>query len=356
MDKALETKYMIPFWDSDIIYNETVWPLLEEDGTVKPVSLLYPIDEIIEVTDSTLEKSYAKGVDYDVADGKLVILPGGAIPCTTYDAYYPAEAAPDGTTFARTGGGFITFGEGSRLHELQITVTYRTAGKWDGPIPEKQGKNISHFLNKLKENKPVSVLFYGDSITTGANSSGNVGAKPYAKDWCQLVTDALADTYHCTNITYKNTAVGGTTSEWGKDQAKDLAAAQEPDLAFIAFGMNCGSARMAPEVFQDNIRGIMETILAARPDCQFVLIATTLANKEVHGFFGNQPLYYDALKTLAEEYNGKGIGTAVANMTEMHTYLLSKKRFADMTGNNVNHPNDFLARVYAQVVTETISV
>ena len=36
--------------------------------------------------------------------------------------------------------------------------------------------------------------------------------------------------------------------------------------------------------------------------------------------------------------------------------LLEKKRFFDMTGNNVNHPNDFLASVYAQTILKILGV
>ena len=42
-------------------------------------------------------------------------------------------------------------------------------------------------------------------------------------------------------------------------------------------------------------------------------------------------------------------------MTAMHIDLLKANRFRDMSGNNVNHPNDFLARVYAQVVLQTVA-
>ena len=41
-------------------------------------------------------------------------------------------------------------------------------------------------------------------------------------------------------------------------------------------------------------------------------------------------------------------------MTGMHASLLEKKRYADMTGNNVNHPNDYLARVYAPTLFATL--
>ena len=47
-------------------------------------------------------------------------------------------------------------------------------------------------------------------------------------------------------------------------------------------------------------------------------------------------------------------GTALVPMTEIHQYLLTKKRYDDMNGNGVNHPNDFLARIYGQAVCQTL--
>jgi len=37
-------------------------------------------------------------------------------------------------------------------------------------------------------------------------------------------------------------------------------------------------------------------------------------------------------------------------MTSVHGELLRHKAYQDMTGNNINHPNDYLARWYAQVI------
>ena len=74
-----------------------------------------------------------------------------------------------------------------------------------------------------------------------------------------------------------------------------------------------------------------------------------LANKDVAGFAGYQEDYLPELLALEEE------GTAVADLTSIHKYLITKKRYFDMTGNNVNHPNDFFARFYAQVILQTVS-
>jgi hypothetical protein len=43
-------------------------------------------------------------------------------------------------------------------------------------------------------------------------------------------------------------------------------------------------------------------------------------------------------------------GVAFVDVTTAHDKLLAKKAYVDMTGNGVNHPNDFLGRWYAQLI------
>ena len=64
--------------------------------------------------------------------------------------------------------------------------------------------------------------------------------------------------------------------------------------------------------------------------------------------YGNQIKFAEKLLELETE------GVVVANMTRLHQDLLKRKNYADMTGNNINHPNDYLARVYAQVLLKTM--
>lgn len=55
------------------------------------------------------------------------------------------------------------------------------------------------------------------------------------------------------------------------------------------------------------------------------------------------------LYDIADEFGG-----AVASISELHDYILTKKRFIDMTGNNVNHPNDFMHRLHTQYYLEML--
>ena len=61
-------------------------------------------------------------------------------------------------------------------------------------------------------------------------------------------------------------------------------------------------------------------------------------------------LYLPKLQQLAQEE----VGVALADVTTLHKEYLAVKNYRDMTGNNVNHPNDFLMRLYAQTIVKTI--
>jgi hypothetical protein len=56
------------------------------------------------------------------------------------------------------------------------------------------------------------------------------------------------------------------------------------------------------------------------------------------------PLYREALASLT------GPGVALADVTSLWQEMLRRKREVDLTGNGVNHPNDFGHRVYAQAI------
>ena len=62
------------------------------------------------------------------------------------------------------------------------------------------------------------------------------------------------------------------------------------------------------------------------------------------------PNVTDTPEALEEKYP-----LAVADLTQIHSDLLATgKQYRDMTGNNINHPNDYLIRVYAQVLLKTL--
>lgn len=340
-------KYMKYLWDTEIVYNESVYPLENKDGGISPIGLMYEPVCILSVRDSFLKTEYKKGVDYDLKDGRLVILKSGSIPRVKYNEYW-LDYEISGHSFPRTGGGYVLYGQGEPFLSRQLAVTYIHLDKWEGEMPKGKSNLLPKTLARLENREELKMVFYGDSISEGCNSSGFHNVEPYADDWCTMVTRYLTWKYDNPSISMINASVGGMDSAWGYNNVKNIAKLN-PDLVVVAFGMNDGTARIPVKTYARNIGKIVERIRLANEDCEFVLVATMLANEDVAGFAGYQEDYLPALLDL------EGEGVAVADMTTVHKYLLAKKRYFDMTGNNVNHPNDFLARFYAQVVVETIT-
>jgi hypothetical protein len=68
-----------------------------------------------------------------------------------------------------------------------------------------------------------------------------------------------------------------------------------------------------------------------------------------------QHTYEAAMIPMTEDYWSRGIPCAVVPMTTMSRWILSHKRFCDVSGNNINHPNDFIVRLYASTLLHTLT-
>ena len=189
----------------------------------------------------------------------------------------------------------------------------------------------------------MKIVFYGNSIETGANSSAFLNRPPFMPGWPELIVYNLRE-YYSAQVDFSNQSVGGMLAQWGADKAAERVVPQKPDLVIIGFGMNDGTFKVSPEKYSDNIKRIIATVREQHPSTEFILIAPMLANPHATQN-GLQALYKAELVKLT------GNGVAIADITSLHRYLLQKKSYQDMTGNNVNHPNDYLARWYAQFIT-----
>ncbi len=335
---------MAPVWEGDTSYMETVLPVESQYGGIEPIQLLYPIDEILEVKNAELTVTYKKGVDYAVSGGKLIIADDGAIPIMSYEEFHPTTGQMG---FEDVNGGYICFSEGDYFHSKQIVVTYTHTEEYEGYIPEGKRDLLGNVYAKLQKGEEIDLLVFGDSISVGANSSGFIEASPYIPTYPELFAKQLAAVYD-SRINLVNPSVGGMGVDWGLTQIDTiLSLRSRVDLAVIAFGMNDG--RMASATFAQKIGELANKVREKNPDADVMLVATMLPNPDARGFNLNQSKFYDAMVEMCEQE-----GVAIVNMTGMHESLLQRKNYADMTGNNVNHPNDYMARVYAQTLFATL--
>lgn len=346
----LET-YILPFWEGETVYYETVLCVGEEDCA----QLLYPIDEVVGVYNYGLDKQYIEGIDYEIVDHKIKRLKGGNLPYCPIDEYYLEEKAQypikivNNREVAPKGKKFFSFGEEDSFSKYQIAVTYRHSAQNDSLIPASKNKIFKNFTAKLKSGK-ASMIFYGDSITTGCNSSGTpMGGNtlPFAESFPVMVYKKLQNVFGA-QIEYGNTAVGGWSTYQGVNAFNERVLDKNYDFLVLAFGMNDGETET--NVYYERTEKMVLDFKEKNPNGEVLLVSTTYPNTE-SDWVKNQPFFAKELYKLEDKYPFVG----VADMTKMHYNLLETgKRYRDMTGNNVNHPNDFLARVYAQVVLKAI--
>ena len=241
-------------------------------------------------------------------------------------------------------------------------------------------ETYQNFVKKLQAGEDVTVFFYGDSITSGCSASWLFDYAPYQPSYPMLFVQALADLFDYTvhyvsldiamrvpaedyvagtrgTITYVNTAVGGWTSADGVQNLENFVVNKVRtygcDLLVLAYGMNDGYS--APTATKANIKAMADAVLGIKPEASLLLVSTMVPNPEAtNGWYGNQPQQEQYLISLAKTYRNKGVACEVARMTAVSLDVLKHKEHKDYSGNNINHPNDFFNRVYAQTLLQAL--
>jgi lysophospholipase L1-like esterase len=249
-----------------------------------------------------------------------------------------------------------------------VFVTYQHKEKWEGYLPENITALLPRTMSKFAEKEHVNLIFYGDSITAGWEASGcdenvinmstlqefhnYIHRPPFLPAWASIVTNTIMEYYGYNDITKINRGAGGSTSSWGNTNAAALVNHHKPDLVVLAFGMN--NVQDEPEKYEAEIAGIISTIRSQNPNCEFLLVSPMIPNPEIQVFINNklakqQEVLYHLQKSMS--------GIAVAPVNSMfHELSRYGKQYLDITGNCINHPNDFSVRIYAQTILSALGI
>ncbi len=335
-----------PFWQGTVMHSESVLFIKDKATGEARASVLFPIQQMLNVQDSSGAVLYEEGRDYLWnAESREIILPvGSRIPSRTpQELRRPAKSQKYELTH-RDGNGEIYFGSQLEYAEMQSCLTYVHApGLWKGAVPEFDPDALPRTVGRLLNKAPVSIVVVGDSISAGCNASGWAKGVPYQPPYPELLRRNLEERFQ-SHVLLTNPSVGGTDTSWVLN-AIDQVVEPKPDLVIIAFGMNDSAGRPAEE-YRANTEAVMAEIRERLPDVEFILVASMLGNADWIRL--QQPLfpeYRDALASLCKP------GVALADLTSVWAGFLQLKKDWDQTGNGVNHPNDFGHRVYAQVLS-----
>ncbi len=353
LDRYDLATYLLPIWEGNETFHETVTFVGEEDEA----PLLYRPTEMICVRSFGLDSVYEDGKDYVLtADGKIKRLRGSRIPYFKTEEYYVEDEGKfkirvieenEGVSFGEPR--YFAYGEQDFMSRRQIAVSYRHNGGYEGFVPPSKKELLPLTTARLSAAKPFTFGFYGDSITTGCNASGLAQGgevAPFAEGFDKMVCRRLEERFG-SKIALGNGAVGGWSVTTGDDCFDERMGEYRSDILLVGFGMNGGA--QAVEEYKERTLSIIRKARALNPECEILLLGTTLPNPG-SSWTVNQPKFVSALYELEKEL----VGVAVVDMTAIHAELLKKKRYRDMSGNNINHPNDFLIRVYAQAILRTL--
>ena len=114
------------------------------------------------------------------------------------------------------------------------------------------------------------------------------------------------------------------------------------------------SMQDSPEQYNHQISGIINTIRSRNPECGFILVSPMIPNPEIAGFQNN--------KLRAHEQELFRISNELPNVAvaPVHSLFLDLQRigknYLELTGNIINHPNDFSVRIYAQTILSTLGL
>ncbi|MEX5582464.1 SGNH/GDSL hydrolase family protein [Pseudomonas lurida] len=303
------------------------------DGA-KQFNTAFKPDKILTVYNHNTGKIYLSGKDYIPTETGISIPEGSSI-----------TLAPPGFENSVSSEDLKNYGVklSTEFQTYQYAVSYYKSETFK----QKTYGSLSAFKNKLGK-YPTSITFFGDSITDGANAT-NSSAPPYQPGYAGLVMARLNELYP-NMVQYRNNSVGGWSAINATASVEYRVNDLKSDLVVLAFGMN-DAGGYAPEEYKKHIKYVIDAIRAKQPETAILLVSPTRANPNT---FVQKREYVDAylpvLIGLSESYEN----IAVADLTTPWDRLLKNKSYYDITGNGLNHPNDFGHRIIAEVVLNSI--
>lgn len=385
------------FWDSERMYEETIMMIAETDESGNVIAapkakLLFEATEIESLvwyysgTDNRTKKVFTAGTDYKYENGALVAIgeivendftgqkefrtemPYVTDKMLTGEAIFPGLTGKDIPSKQQGPAGetlYLPFTETTRIVQNQMSVTYKHEKTWKGATPVYYGQDkLQRTVQKLKAKEKVELFLWGDSISTGANSSGYLNIPPFYPTWPELFAANLAQ-YYGTTVNLTNKAVGGWTTNagvsGGSGWVNGVQVAQvglekmlteqlpgyKPDIAILAFGMNDATKgiEVGLEGYYSNLMKMIEVLRTVNPACDIILVGTMLANPLAANQSHRQKEYTDSVLPVIVE---RTENVCMVDIGAMHADILAAgKVYTEISSNNVNHPNDFMARVYA---------
>jgi lysophospholipase L1-like esterase len=337
-----------PLWESaPVVTEEPVVFIRRNEGMQPRGTLLFEPLRLLRAYSSDHRFEYPVS-DFVIQGREIAYTGSGSLPMLSESELILDEKTPNSFEHYTDGKRYLLYLPNGGLSHYQICFDYETDDDWDGPVPDFKPESLPRFQQKIAQGDPVCVVFLGDSISAGGDASGHVKKPPYTPPYTEQFAERLrAASGH--EVSTHNLSKGGQSSPWAVSQAES-AAAFEPDLLVIAFGMNDASWSGIPvEDYAENIRSAMDTVRKNSPKTEFILVSPMTPNPSWSRFRADlRAAYHEKLLAMS------GPGVVVCDVRSPWLYLTGRKNFLSLSGNGLNHPNDYGHRLYADVLSESV--
>lgn len=332
------TQYLEPFWKSDTIFDELV--LLDKVNA--EADLMYVPKTLLSVKNFDGSITFVQNKDYTLLNRTIKQI--------SSDISKNVSILP-GKSGNGSSNGLI-----NTTHTSWTRVTYIVDRSKDHIAIEIEHKKalLPKTMSKLTSGQPLTIQAIGMSITAGLNVSGFIGddknfpaTKPFMRGYIELFADQLQKQFG-SNITCINSAGSGKTVGWLSKYAEALVNKNLPDLVIIDMGMNDIWGMTSNSQFKTSIQNIINTIRKDIPQAEFILIGNMVPDIKGTGAPSNGASLMFGFLEMLKSLEGPGI--AVFDMTSLSETIFQRKGAKHCIANAL-HPNDYLARWYAQGLT-----
>lgn len=119
------------------------------------------------------------------------------------------------------------------LASIPLLMLALGAGEYKQNPPMTPLSTVAGFAAKAEKGTPLSVVFFGGSLTWGANASD-----PQTTSFRALTARWLRDKYPRASFVFHDASIGGTGSQVGLFRLERDVLAHKPDLVFLDFTVN----------------------------------------------------------------------------------------------------------------------
>ena len=200
-------------------------------------------------------------------------------------------------------------------------------------------EGLPNVFAKLRANKPVTIVYFGGSITAGAGASNGDLTSYRAR-----VGQWFETTFPNSKITNVNAAIGGTGSDLGAFRTGRDVLAHKPDLVFVEYAVNDGGA--PPDMIDRSMEGIVRQIRRANPNTDICFVYTFVVGWLNDFKAGKLVRSMQRDEIVAEHYGIPAVNVALPAARKLLDGSLTNEQFSK----DGVHPTDAGYQIYTDAL------